>query len=242
MKPVRAPDYKLFVENADVTSYLRSRIKSVSFEDDIEEAAMVTIQFDNKDNFISDHSLFLEGNMVKLYGGYFNIEEANHKLFEGKIISLEPSWDGGGAQVTCRAYDLRTELDKGAHTKIWKYERLSSLIKAVVRGAKSSFIKTTADSIEITPRMFYSFSQEDETEWEFIKRYANDHGYLLWFDENSIVHFQSRANMNAKELAAKFRFGSDLSSCSLRLKTLKIPNTVLTVLVFLTIDVIIIRK
>jgi uncharacterized protein involved in type VI secretion and phage assembly len=103
-------------------------------------------------------------------------ELQTHVVFEGQIVTLEPQFSSGGAELTVRAFDRSHLLNRSRKVRTFQDVTASDIVKKVVGEYSLS------PDVEATQTTFKFMQQDNETDLDFIWRLANRIGFEFFVD------------------------------------------------------------
>jgi len=103
-----------------------------------------------------------------------NASEAE-TIFRGEIVTLEPTFTGGGAEVVVKAYDKAHRLHRNRHQKAFQDQTIGDMIDRICSDSGLSLEKRVAASLATHDYML----QSNETDWDFIWRMCDRAGLLF---------------------------------------------------------------
>jgi len=112
--------------------------------------------------------------------------------------------EGGSPELAVAGFDHGFPLTMGKNTRTWSKSRDSAA------AAKIASFHNLKSIIDLTPEERPQIEQKDVSDWEFLKKLADDNHYELYVDERKTLHF---AKPNDKAGAvAQLRYGEGLLS------------------------------
>jgi phage protein D/phage baseplate assembly protein gpV len=101
-------------------------------------------------------------------------------LTKGEITALEMDDDGTGAFFVVRGFDLSHRLHRGRHTRSFSNTKYSDIVQRIASEAGMM------PSVDATRTVHDYVSQRNETNWHFLRRLAQEIGYELTADGQSL--------------------------------------------------------
>ena len=102
-------------------------------------------------------------------------------VFKGDIVTLEPNFTSGGAEMTVRAFDRSYKLTRRRNTQSFEDMSASDIVSKVVKAAG---LRVQTDS---TPTVFKFMQQSNETDLDFIWRLANRINYEFVVEDDKAI-------------------------------------------------------
>jgi phage protein D/phage baseplate assembly protein gpV len=103
-------------------------------------------------------------------------ELQTHVVFEGQIVTLEPQFSSGGAELTVRAFDRSHLLNRSRKVRTFQQVTASDIVKKIVGEHGLS------PQVDATRTTFKFMQQDNETDLDFIWRLANRIGFEFFVD------------------------------------------------------------
>ncbi len=177
------PDCAIALDGQPLPADLRASMISVRFEESLQGADRVEIEFANQDLRLLDHPLFSLGRAVELGLGYQPNGLAS--LFKGTVTGVDPVFPAGGMPtVTISAHNFMFRLTEGTKQRAFPWYLPDSVIAAIV--AAENFLITDPDPAAavgalnlINQRPRYQYKKSD---YRFLRGIAAEYGFDMWVD------------------------------------------------------------
>ncbi|MEI6044953.1 MAG: VgrG-related protein [Chloroflexota bacterium] len=168
------------VNGTELSSELKSNLALVEVEQSLHLPSMFLVQVRESN---MDMKLF-DSNPFKV-GAEIQIEMAQDKslvsILKGEITSLEMELDTRSTPIlTVRGYDKLHHLNRGRKTRVFVKKTDSDMVKDVAAGAGLS------DASDSTSLVYEYTLQNNETDFEFLKRRAYRIGMELLIDDGKL--------------------------------------------------------
>jgi hypothetical protein len=123
------------------------------------------------------------GAEIEVYLGYGDAQSTPIAV-SGIITEITTNFpDGGSPELSVSGYDHGFPLTVGKNSRTWTKAQDSDAAKEI-----ASFNNLDA-KIETTQEQHAQIEQNQESDWEFLKKLADRNHYELYVDEHSILHF-----------------------------------------------------
>jgi uncharacterized protein len=106
-------------------------------------------------------------------------ELAKQTVFKGQIVTLEPQFMSGGAELTVRAFDRSHLLNRSRKVRTFQDMTASAIVTKIVQEHK---LKPKVTS---TKTKFPFMQQDNETDLDFVWRLANRIGFEFLVDDKT---------------------------------------------------------
>jgi phage protein D len=111
-------------------------------------------------------------------------EMAVKSVFKGEIVTLEPMFSAGGAELTVRAFDRAHRLNRSRKVRMWQNQTASDIVKSICDESKlDAKTDSSGDAFEF-------MQQNNETDLDFIWRLAHRIGFEFIVDDET-AHFRA---------------------------------------------------
>jgi phage protein D len=178
------PDCEVELGGMPIPAELRASLMSVRFEESLEGADRVEVQFANQGLQLLDHPLLQLKTRLELFLGY----QPNGLLhvFKGDVSGVDPVFPADGMPtVTVSAHDFMFRLTEGTKQRAFPWYLPDSLIAVIV--AAENFLITEPDPVSaavgalnlFNQRPRYQFKQSD---YRFLRGIAAEYGFDMWVD------------------------------------------------------------
>lgn len=181
---VYVPDCEVSLEGGLIPAALRASLMSVRFDESIEGADRVEVQFANQGLAFLDHPLLQLKNRLELSLGY-RPGDLSH-VFKGDVTGVDPHFPANGMPtVTVSAHDFMFRLTEGNKQRAFPWYLPDSVIAAIV--AAENFLITEPDPAAalvgalnvFNQRPRYQFRRND---YRFLRGIAAEYGFDMWVD------------------------------------------------------------
>jgi phage protein D/phage baseplate assembly protein gpV len=106
-------------------------------------------------------------------------ENRTKSLFKGEIVTLEPSFETGGATLVVRAYDRSHRMLRNRRQRAFSNQTVSDVVTRICR--EYGLTAHTDPSGDALPHLL----QNNESDWEFILRLATRVGFEFVVDDTT---------------------------------------------------------
>jgi phage protein D len=178
------PDFVLELGGQPIPADLRASVTKVRFEESLEAADRVEIEFANQGLRLLDHPMFELKNAVELSIGY-RPDGISH-LFKGEISGVDPVFPSSGMPtVTISAHDFMFRLTEGTKERSFPWFLPDSLVAVIV--AAENFLLTEPDPAAAVVGSLNVFNQEPrsqykQSDYKFLRQIAAEYGFDMWVD------------------------------------------------------------
>lgn len=184
LAPTYVPDCAITLDGQPLPADLRASMINVRFEESLQGADRVEIQFANQSLRLLDHPLFALENPVELALGY----QPNGllSLFKGTITGVDPVFPADGMPtLTISAHNFMFRLTEGTKQRGFPWYLPDSVIAAIV--AAENFLITEPDPASaavgalnlLNQRPRYQYKKSD---YRFLRGIAAEYGFDMWVD------------------------------------------------------------
>jgi uncharacterized protein len=180
---VYVPDYEVELGGFPLPAELRASLMSVRFEESMEGANRIELQFANQGLALLDHPLLQLKSRAELWLGYTG--DTLH-MFKGDVTGVDPHFPASGMPtVTISAHDFMQRLTEGTKERAFPWYLPDSVVAVIV--AAENFLITEPDpAAAITGalnvfnrRPRYQFKRSD---YRFLRGMAAEYGFDMWVD------------------------------------------------------------
>lgn len=210
------PIFKLEYNNKNITKDVSDYVLNISYTDfEHGQSDEIEITFEDSSGLWSSSWIPTKGDALRLYIGYAGEKLLNCGIFEIDEIEFESPPD--------------TLIVKAMATGIKKAFRQANSV-----GYEDKTLKQIANSIakkhnlnlvgEIEDIKVERITQNQEKDLTFLKRIAEEYGYIFKISENNLVFYKTEKLINAK--SAKILYKSDLSRINITDKTSRLYKSV----------------
>jgi uncharacterized protein len=215
-----APDFDVVLDGQPVAAELRAAVTGVRFDEALEGADRVELQLANSGLGLLDHPLLDLGVPLRLSLGYRpgTLDE----VFSGTITGVEPSFPSGGMPtLTVSAHDHTHRLMQGTKQRGFAWYLTDTVVAAIV-AAENGLLAATDPVAAVVGGLGLldqrARFQHKQSDYEFLRQLANQHGIDLWVD-GDVLNFQLlRPGQPASDL--ELRWGSSLIDFTPRLTSI----------------------
>ena len=179
-----APDFELSLGGQPLDSDLRASITSVRFEEALEGASRVELQFANPDlRHLDRPDLDIEA-PLELSLGYR--PGTLTPMFAGWVTGLEPAFSSGAAStLTVSAQDATSRLSQGKKSRAFPHQMTDSAIAALI--ASENGLVPFVDPIAGATGALGVFAQKpryqnDSSDYQLLRQLAAEYGFDVWVD------------------------------------------------------------
>jgi len=116
------------------------------------------------------------------------------KVFDGEVTALEPSFGADGIRLVASGYARSHRLHRGRKTRTFQQMSTSQIVQKLAGEVG------LAAKIDVTSPVHDFFQQNNETDYEFIKRLASMHDYEAFVDGRNLVFQRIEETGEALEL------------------------------------------
>ena len=178
------PDFEVQLDGQAVPADMRASVISVRFDESLEGADRVEVQFANQGLRLLDHPLLQLKKGVELSLGYQ--PNGLRHVFKGEVSGVDPVFPSTGMPtVTISAHDFMFRLTEGNKQRAFPWYLPDSLVAVIV--AAENFLITEPDpaaalvgSLNIfNKRPRYQYKQSD---FKFLRQIAAEYGFDMWVD------------------------------------------------------------
>jgi phage protein D len=189
--PHYVPDYALAIGGAPVPAAVRAAIAGVRFEEALEGAGRVEVEFANQALRLLDLPLFELGSRVELALGH--LPAGPSPVFAGELTGVEAVFPAGQMPtVTLSAQDAIHRLTEGTKQRGFPWQVTDSVIAAIV--AAENGLLAAPDPVGAALTGLGAFSrrprfQHRRTDYQFLRRIATEYGFEMWV-EGDVLNFR----------------------------------------------------
>lgn len=203
------PTYKIEYENKDITKDVTQYVTDIEYTDNEHgESDEISITFEDSDKLWQSSWIPAKGDSIRLHIGYLGEKLLNCGNFEIDEIEFDAPPD--------------SLIVKGIATSIKKTLRQKNSIAYENKSLKqiaSEIAKKHGYNLvgEVEDTKVERITQNQERDLYFLKRLAEQYGYIFKIAEDNLVFYKTDKLLNAD--SAKILYKSDLSRLNLREKT-----------------------
>ena len=188
-----APSYAVKLGEDDLMRDLLVAVSQV--EADLQLGAASRFSFTIANAYDQSHSEFRTGRganllqilafgaEVKVFCGYRD-DKSRQLLVHGMITEISTSFpDGGSPELTVAGYDHAFPLTVGKNSRTWAKAKDSEAVHKIASYNNLSF------AIDNTEIVHPQIEQNQEGDWEFLKKLADRNHFELYVDADKRLHF-----------------------------------------------------
>jgi phage protein D len=178
------PEFELELNGQMVPSDLRASVTRVHFEESLEAADRVEVEFANQGLRLLDHPLFQLDTSVQLALGYRS--SGILPVFKGTVSGVDPVFPASGMPtITISAHDYMFRLTEGSKERSFPWFLPDSVIAVIV--AAENFLITEPDPAAAIVGALNVFNQEPrsqykQSDYKFLRQIAAEYGFDMWVD------------------------------------------------------------
>ncbi len=141
-----------------------------------------------------------QGEKITVKLGYYNSSGTRKvsEAFVGFIASVQLEYAGEGVCVVLECLDAKMWMMAGRKSDLKKGEKYSDIIKSVITTSYSSQVGTVTVKISQEPTLSRPIYQNDESDYQFLCRLAEETGCLFFMDLGE-VNFISVGNCGGSD-------------------------------------------
>jgi uncharacterized protein involved in type VI secretion and phage assembly len=176
--------YSVLVNGQEIDPALGTRLNEIRVVDylTLPDLCTFTVGFDaaeeGSDRHPIDESPFEIGTSLEVKLGARS-ELGITSVFKGQIVTIEPQFTSGGAELTVRAFDRSHLLNRSRKVRVFQDMSASDIVQKILSEAG---LKADVTS---TSTLFPFMQQDNETDLDFIWRLANRVGYEFVVDDET---------------------------------------------------------
>jgi phage protein D len=178
------PDCVVALGGTPIPADLRASMMGVRFEESLEGADRVEVQFANQGLRLLDHPLLQLKTRLELSLGYQ--PNALVHVFKGDVSGVDPVFPADGMPtVTVSAHDFMFRLTEGTKQRAFPWYLPDSLIAVIV--AAENFLITEPDPRSAAVGALNVFNQRPryqckQSDYRFLRGIAAEYGFEMWVD------------------------------------------------------------
>jgi phage protein D len=157
--------------------------------------AMAVLQFRDPEHLLLSKTRIKVGVPLRLFAKTAD-EQTRVPLFSGEVTALEAEIDGTGAFTTVRALDHSHRLLRGRRVVAYRNMTASDIVRQVARRAR-----VAVGRIDPTRTVYEQVAQPNTTDWEFLRRLAQDNDAVLLVDDGKLSFRRTTAASGAPGVA-----------------------------------------
>ncbi len=178
------PDYDVVLGGQRLSAELRSSITAVRFEEALEGASRVELQFANVGLRLLDRPGLDLDAPLELSLGYR--PQGLEPVFTGSITGMDPTFPAGGMPaLTLNAQDATSRLNRGRKDRAFPHYLTDGAIAALVAAEnglvpRSDLVAAAVGGLgAFAEQPRYQYKQSDH---ELLRQIAAEYGYEIWVD------------------------------------------------------------
>jgi uncharacterized protein len=178
------PDFDVVLDGRRLPADLRSTITAVRFEEALEGASRVELQFANVGLRLLDRPVFDLDVPLELSLGYR--PQALEPVFTGSITGMDPTFPAGGMPaLTINAQDATDRLNRSRKDRAFPYYITDGAIAALVAAEnglvpRSDLVAAGVGGLgAFAEQPRYQYKQSDH---QLLRQIAAEYGYEIWGD------------------------------------------------------------
>lgn len=208
-----APRFDIRIAGSSLSANVSNQVMNVTFEGDLDIAAMFTITLRNPDNLLLDSALFDFGTRVEIHIGYGN---DLRPMMLGEITSLEPSFpEGGVPTLRISGYDLSYRMRNNQRDRTFENVTDSQIATQI---AIDAGLIPVVDASSIFHR---EKLQRSGSDMALLKELAQANFFEVYVQWDTLYFQQPRPQTEAVML----EWGKNLSSFSPRISSGSLAGT-----------------
>jgi len=210
------PVFKIEYNEKNITKDVSAYVLSIEYSDyEHGQSDEITITFEDTQKLWQNAWIPSKGDTLRVFIGYENEKLLNCGLFEIDEIEYDSPPDTLTVKALASAITkpLREENSKGYENKT-----LKQIAQEIAQKHNLTLIGNI-DDVRIE-----RITQNQETDLAFLKRIAEEYGYIFKIADNSLVFYKTQKLVNAK--TARIIYKNELTSINLREKTSKLYKAV----------------
>ena len=210
------PVYKIEYNEKNITKDVSAYVLSLEYSDyEHGQSDEITITFEDTEKLWQNAWIPSKGDTLRVFIGYENEKLLNCGLFETDEIEYDSPPDTLTVKALASAITkpLREENSKGYENKT-----LKQIANEIAQKHNLTLIEEI-DDIKIE-----RITQNQESDLSFLKRIAEEYGYIFKIADGSLVFYKTQKLVNAK--TARIIHKNELTSINLREKTSKLYKAV----------------
>jgi phage protein D len=178
------PDFELELQGQPIPADLRACVTRVHFEESLEAADRVEVEFANQGLRLLDNPLFGLGTSMQLSLGYR--PAGITQVFKGDVTGVDPVFPASGMPtMTISAHDYMARLTEGSKERSFPWFLPDSVIAVIV--AAENFLITEPDPAAAVVGALNVFNQEPrsqykQSDYKFLRQIAAEYGFDMWVD------------------------------------------------------------
>jgi phage protein D len=210
LAPVYVPDFELEVDGRPLPAELRARVTGVRFEEALEGASRVEIEFANQGLALLDAPLLDLDRRLELSLGHR--PSGIRRVFAGEITGVEPAFPASGMPtVTVTALDATKRLSASRKNRAFQ-SRMTDKVIATIVAAENQLIALPDVAASLAgglgafsekPRVQYK-----KSDYDFLRGIATEYGFDMWVDGDFLNMRLSLPHLPPPEL--ELRWGESL--------------------------------
>jgi phage protein D len=178
------PDFELELQGQPIPADLRASVTKVHFEESLEAADRVEVEFANQGLRLLDNPLLGLATPMQLSLGYR--PAGITPVFKGEVSGVDPVFPASGMPtITVSAHDYMFRLTEGSKERSFPWFLPDSVIAVIVAG--ENFLITEPDPAAAVVGALNMFnqrprSQYKQSDYKFLRQIAAEYGFDMWVD------------------------------------------------------------
>lgn len=205
--PFYAPDFSVKIAGLTLSADVRSAVRSITYDNNIDAADMFTIQLNNADLNLTDSALFDVGKTAEIHLGYAGDLQP---MMLGEIATVSPSFPEGGApSLTITGYDKSQHMRHNSPPhKTFTYLNDSLIVAQIA--AENGLVPVVDPSPTIRKKI-----NQLGSDWALLQELADRNHFQLFVHWDKLFFRAPRPQPQMVVL----EWGKNLNSFSPRLST-----------------------
>jgi phage protein D len=181
---VYVPDCEVSIGGGPIPAALRASMTSVRFDESMEGANRVEVQFANQNLVWLDHPLLQLTSPLDLSLGYRS--SGLTQMFKGTVTGVDPHFPANGMPtITISAHDYMLRLTEGTKQRAFPWFLPDSVVAVIV--AAENFLITEPDPVSAVAGALNVFNQRPRyqykvSDYRFLRAMAAEYGFDMWVD------------------------------------------------------------
>jgi phage protein D len=178
------PDFEVSLDGTPVPADMRASVISVRFDESLEGADRVEVQFANQALRLLGNPLLKLNTGIELALGYR--PRALSQVFKGEVTGVDPTFPANGMPtLTISAHNFTFRLTEGTKQRAFPWYLPDSVIAAIV--AAENFLITEPDPASAVVGSLNLFNQRPryqhkQSDYKFLRQIATEYGFDMWVD------------------------------------------------------------
>jgi phage protein D len=190
------PDFELKLSGRPIPAELRARVSRVRFDESLQAADMVQVEFADPGHRYLDDRIFDITTEIEISLGYR--PRGLQSVFVGNVTSIEPTFPQSGMPtITITAHDFMQRLTRGTKDRCFPYYVPDAVIAAIVAVENQLIPAPDPASLALTGAIaaLGRFNgrpmryQHRKSDYDFLRGIATEYGMEMWVDEH-VLNFK----------------------------------------------------